>query len=96
MAKTKEEFRELSSFLNEQEKLLLAQLEEVEMEITRKRDEHLARLLEELSLLEGLIQEMMQKYHQPAGELLQVRRAEAGMGALQGKAGSEILLWPHL
>uniref|UniRef100_A0ABM5FHF1 RING-type E3 ubiquitin transferase n=1 Tax=Pogona vitticeps TaxID=103695 RepID=A0ABM5FHF1_9SAUR len=71
MEKTKEWFRELHSFLNEQEKLLLAQLEEVEKEIARKREEHLARLSEELSSLGGLIQEMEHQGQQPPGELLQ-------------------------
>ena len=76
MEKTKERFRELHSFLNEQEKLLLAQLEEVEKEIARKREEHLARLSEELSSLGGLIREMEEKCQQPPEELLQVRLAE--------------------
>ncbi|KAJ7303234.1 hypothetical protein JRQ81_012170 [Phrynocephalus forsythii] len=71
MEKMKEQFRELHSFLNEQEKLLLAELEEVEKEITRKREEHLARLSEELSSLGGLIQEMEEKCQQPPRELLQ-------------------------
>ncbi|XP_020633743.3 E3 ubiquitin-protein ligase TRIM39 [Pogona vitticeps] len=70
MEKIKEHFRELVSYLNQQEKLLLAQLEEVEKEITRERDEHLARLSEELSSLGGLIQEVEEKYQQPPGELL--------------------------
>nr|XP_020633694.1 tripartite motif-containing protein 7-like [Pogona vitticeps] len=71
MEKTKEQFRELQSFLKEQEKILLAQLEEAEKEIARERDKHLARLSEELSSLGGLIQEMEQKHQQPPGELLQ-------------------------
>uniref|UniRef100_A0ABM5FHF4 RING-type E3 ubiquitin transferase n=1 Tax=Pogona vitticeps TaxID=103695 RepID=A0ABM5FHF4_9SAUR len=71
MEKTKEQFRELHSFLNEQEELLLARLEEVEKEIARKREEHLARLSEELSSLGGLIQEMEHQGQQPPGELLQ-------------------------
>ncbi|XP_078244508.1 zinc finger protein RFP isoform X2 [Pogona vitticeps] len=71
MEKMKEQFREMSSFLNEQEKLLLAHLEGVEKEIVRKRDEHLAILSEELSSLGGLIQAMDQKCQQPPGELLQ-------------------------
>ncbi|XP_072844835.2 zinc finger protein RFP isoform X1 [Pogona vitticeps] len=69
--KTKEHFRELISFLNEQEKLLLAQLEEVEKEIVKKREERLARLSEELSSLGGLIREMEEKCQQPPEELLQ-------------------------
>ncbi|KAJ7303364.1 hypothetical protein JRQ81_012310 [Phrynocephalus forsythii] len=71
MEKMKEQFRELHSFLNEQEKLLLAELEEVEMEIMRKREEHLARLSEELSSLGGLMRELEEMHQQPPGELLQ-------------------------
>ncbi|XP_042306775.1 tripartite motif-containing protein 15-like [Sceloporus undulatus] len=61
----------MHQFLGEQEKLLLAQMEEVEKEISAKREEHLARLSEELSSLEGLIQKMEEKHRQPAPELLQ-------------------------
>ncbi|XP_078244719.1 E3 ubiquitin-protein ligase TRIM7 isoform X1 [Pogona vitticeps] len=71
MEKTKEHFRELRWFLNEKEKLLLAQLEEVEKEITRKRDDHLARLSGELCCLGGLIREMEEKRQQPPDQLLQ-------------------------
>ncbi|XP_078240157.1 E3 ubiquitin-protein ligase TRIM7-like [Pogona vitticeps] len=71
MEKMKAEFRKLRQFLEEHEKLLMVQMEEVEKEIARKRDEHLARLSEELSSLGGLIQEMEQKCQQPPGELLQ-------------------------
>ncbi|KAJ7303302.1 hypothetical protein JRQ81_012244 [Phrynocephalus forsythii] len=65
MAKMKAEFRKLHQFLEEQEKLLLAQLKEVEKEIARKKEEHLARFSEELSSLQGLIQEMEKKRQQP-------------------------------
>ncbi|XP_078242237.1 E3 ubiquitin-protein ligase TRIM7-like [Pogona vitticeps] len=71
MEKMKAEFKKLRQFLEEQEKLLMVQMEEVEKEIARKRDEHLARLSEELSSLGGLIQEMEQKHQRPPGELLQ-------------------------
>ncbi|XP_061469464.1 zinc finger protein RFP-like [Rhineura floridana] len=69
--KTVAEFRWLRQFLEEQEKLLLAQMEEVAKEIARKRDEHLARLSEDLSCLESTIQEMEDKHWKPASELLQ-------------------------
>ncbi|XP_062978457.1 E3 ubiquitin-protein ligase TRIM7-like [Elgaria multicarinata webbii] len=69
--KTVSQFRELHQFLEEQEELLLAQLEEVEREIARRTDVHQAKLSEELSSLESLIQEMEKKCQQPAGELLQ-------------------------
>ncbi|XP_053235236.1 zinc finger protein RFP-like [Podarcis raffonei] len=65
------EFRRLHQFLEEQEKLLLAQMAEVEKEIAAKREEHLARLSRELSSLDSLIQEMEEKLQEPASELLQ-------------------------
>ncbi|KAL8213173.1 UNVERIFIED_CONTAM: hypothetical protein K2H54_061110 [Gekko kuhli] len=69
--KTVAEFRTLRQLLEEQEKHLLAQIEEVEKEVARKRDDHLAKLSEELSSLESLIQEMEEKHQQPVSELLQ-------------------------
>ncbi|CAI5768251.1 tripartite motif-containing protein 10-like isoform X1 [Podarcis lilfordi] len=70
-----EKFRQLHQFLEEQEKRLLDEIEELEKEITRRREEHLARLSKELSFLEWSIQEMEEKSQQPASELLQdVRR----------------------
>ncbi|XP_066474545.1 tripartite motif-containing protein 10-like [Tiliqua scincoides] len=64
------EFRQLQQFLQEQENLLLAQMEEVEEQIVARREEHLARLSEEQSSLESLIQEMQEKLDQSTGELL--------------------------
>ncbi|XP_066469235.1 zinc finger protein RFP-like [Tiliqua scincoides] len=69
--KTKAEFRQIHQFLEEEEKSLLAQMEEVEKEIARRRDEHMARLCRELSSLGNLIQEMEEKCQQPASEFLQ-------------------------
>ncbi|XP_020633741.3 E3 ubiquitin-protein ligase TRIM39 isoform X3 [Pogona vitticeps] len=63
--------RNLQQFLGKHEKLLGAQLEEVEKEIARKRGKHLAKLSEKLSSLEDLIQEMEEKGQQPPNELLQ-------------------------
>ncbi|KAL8213253.1 UNVERIFIED_CONTAM: hypothetical protein K2H54_061721, partial [Gekko kuhli] len=68
-------FWELHTFLEEQEKLLLAQVEEVEKEVAKERDQHLARLSEELSSLESLIQEIEEKSQQPARDLLQDARS---------------------
>ncbi|XP_053235245.1 E3 ubiquitin-protein ligase TRIM7-like [Podarcis raffonei] len=65
------EFRRLHQFLEEQEKLLLAQMAEVEKEIAAKREEHLARLSRELSSFDSLIREMEEKLREPASELLQ-------------------------
>ncbi|XP_015271053.1 PREDICTED: tripartite motif-containing protein 7-like [Gekko japonicus] len=69
--RTVSEFRQLRQFLEIQEKHLLAHVEEMEKEIARERDEHLARLSRELSSLESLIQEVKEKIQQPPSELLQ-------------------------
>nr|XP_020634202.1 tripartite motif-containing protein 7-like isoform X1 [Pogona vitticeps] len=71
MEKMKAEFKKLRQFLEDQEKLLMVQMEEVEKEIVRKKHEHLAKLSEELFSLGDLIQEMEQKCQQPPEEFLQ-------------------------
>ncbi|XP_066469221.1 tripartite motif-containing protein 10-like [Tiliqua scincoides] len=68
-------FNQLHQFLEKQKTSLLSQLEELEKQIATRREEHMARLVEELSSLEGLIQQMEEKCQQPASELLQdIRR----------------------
>ncbi|XP_062978482.1 zinc finger protein RFP-like [Elgaria multicarinata webbii] len=69
--KTVAQFRQLWQLLEEQEKLLLTQIEGLEEQIARRRDGHQAKLSEELSSLESLIQELEEKGQQPASELLQ-------------------------
>ncbi|XP_063152439.1 E3 ubiquitin-protein ligase TRIM39-like [Candoia aspera] len=68
--KTVAEFRELRCWLEDQEKLLLARMEETEKEVVARRDKGLAQHVEELCSLDELIQEMEQKHQQPARELL--------------------------
>lgn len=70
--KTSSAFRQLHQFLEEQEKGLLAQMEAVEKEIARRRDEHQARLSAEVSALDSFIQEMEEKQQQSVSELLKV------------------------
>ncbi|XP_044857064.1 tripartite motif-containing protein 10-like [Mauremys mutica] len=65
------EFQQLHQFLEEQERLLLAQLEELNKEIEKRRDEYVAKLSEELSSFSSLISEMEQKCQLPASEFLQ-------------------------
>ncbi|XP_067321597.1 E3 ubiquitin-protein ligase TRIM7-like [Anolis sagrei] len=69
--KTMGEITEIRQFLEEQEKHLRAQMEELEKQIVRKRDEHLIILSRELSSLESLVQEIKEKCQQPPAELLQ-------------------------
>ncbi|KAH0630521.1 hypothetical protein JD844_013611, partial [Phrynosoma platyrhinos] len=68
--KTVTQFQEIHQFLEEQETLLLSQMDEVEKEIVRQRDEHRSRLSRELTSVEGIIQELKEKRQQPASELL--------------------------
>ncbi|XP_044840029.1 E3 ubiquitin-protein ligase TRIM11-like [Mauremys mutica] len=65
------EFQQLRQFLEEQERLRLAQLEELNKEIEKGRAEYVAKLSEELSSFSSLISEMEQKCQQPASEFLQ-------------------------
>ncbi|CAM5097805.1 unnamed protein product [Natator depressus] len=67
------ESEQLWQFLEEQELLLLARLEELDKEIEKRRDENVAKLLEELSCLNDMISELEGKCQQPASEFLQVR-----------------------
>uniref|UniRef100_G1KV81 Uncharacterized protein n=1 Tax=Anolis carolinensis TaxID=28377 RepID=G1KV81_ANOCA len=66
-------FRLMHQCLEEQESIFLANMEEVEKEISAKGEEHLARLSKEycLSSLSKLIEETEEKLQQPASELLQ-------------------------
>ncbi|XP_032998253.1 E3 ubiquitin-protein ligase TRIM11-like isoform X2 [Lacerta agilis] len=65
------EFRQMHQFLEEQEKFILAQMAEVEKQIAKKREEHMARLSGELSSLDNLIWEVEEKLQEPASEFLQ-------------------------
>uniref|UniRef100_A0ACB8EFR3 Uncharacterized protein n=1 Tax=Sphaerodactylus townsendi TaxID=933632 RepID=A0ACB8EFR3_9SAUR len=68
-------FRKLHSLLEEQEKLLLTQIEEVEKQVAKNRDQNLAELSEALSSVDSLIQEMQETCQQPASDLLQDARS---------------------
>ncbi|KAF7234837.1 Zinc finger protein RFP [Varanus komodoensis] len=65
------QFRRLHQFLEEQEKRHLAQVDELQEEIARKAEDHLAWLSKELSSLEGIMREVEEKSQQLAAELLQ-------------------------
>uniref|UniRef100_A0A8D0HBS8 Uncharacterized protein n=1 Tax=Sphenodon punctatus TaxID=8508 RepID=A0A8D0HBS8_SPHPU len=71
--KTVAEFKQLHQFLEEQERLLLAQLEDLDKEIVKSRDEYVAELSKEIASLGDLISEMEEKCRQPVSEFLQVR-----------------------
>ncbi|XP_058027715.1 E3 ubiquitin-protein ligase TRIM39-like [Ahaetulla prasina] len=65
------EFRELQLWLEAQEKLLLTRIEETEKNIVARKEEGLAKHMEEVSSLDHLIQEIEEKHQQPASKLLQ-------------------------
>ncbi|XP_062978478.1 E3 ubiquitin-protein ligase TRIM7-like [Elgaria multicarinata webbii] len=69
--KTVVHFQQLRQFLVEQEKLFMAQMEEVEKKIAMKRDEQVAKISELLLSLERMMQEMAEKRQQSVSELLQ-------------------------
>nr|XP_020633159.1 tripartite motif-containing protein 10-like [Pogona vitticeps] len=90
MKKMKIEFGQLHQFLEEQEKLLMAQMEEVKKEIARKREEHLVRLSEKLSSLEGFMREMEAKRQEPSSDFLKDVR-----GILQSREKDETFQNPE-
>lgn len=67
------EFECLRQFLQDQERRLLARLEELDKEIEKRREDLVTKLSEELSRLGDVITEMEAKCKQPASEFLQVR-----------------------
>ncbi|XP_044840047.1 E3 ubiquitin-protein ligase TRIM39-like [Mauremys mutica] len=60
------EFQQLQQFLEEQERLLLAQLEKLDKEIVRIQNENVSKLSEQISHLSELISEVEGKCQKPA------------------------------
>ncbi|XP_029769856.1 tripartite motif-containing protein 10-like, partial [Terrapene carolina triunguis] len=65
------EFQQLRQFLEEQERLLLAQLEKLDEEIVKIQNENVSQLSEQISHLSELISEMEGKCQKPTSEFLQ-------------------------
>ncbi|KAM9120041.1 zinc finger protein RFP-like [Pangshura tecta] len=65
------EFQQLQQFLEEQERLLLAQLGKLDEEIVRIQNENVSKLSEQISRLSELISELEGKCQKPASEFLQ-------------------------
>ncbi|XP_074873034.1 uncharacterized protein LOC142024748 [Carettochelys insculpta] len=65
------EFQQLRQFLEEQERLLLAQLEKLEEEIVRMQNDNVSELSAQISRLSELMGEMEGKCQKPASEFLQ-------------------------
>uniref|UniRef100_A0A8C8RYL6 Uncharacterized protein n=1 Tax=Pelusios castaneus TaxID=367368 RepID=A0A8C8RYL6_9SAUR len=66
------EFQQLQQFLEEQERLLLAQLEKLEKEIVKIQNENVTKFSAEISRLSEMISEMEGKCQKPESEFLQV------------------------
>ncbi|XP_065272362.1 zinc finger protein RFP-like [Emys orbicularis] len=65
------EFQQLQQFLEEHERLLLAQLEKLDEENVRIQNENVSKLSEQISHLSELISELEGKCQKPASEFLQ-------------------------
>ncbi|XP_044837951.1 zinc finger protein RFP-like [Mauremys mutica] len=65
------EFQQLRQFLEEQERLLLGQLAELNEEIVKIQNENITKLSEKISRLSELISELEGKCQKPASEFLQ-------------------------
>ncbi|XP_065271862.1 zinc finger protein RFP-like [Emys orbicularis] len=65
------EFQQLRHFLEEQERLLLAQLEKLDKEIEEIQNENATKLSEQISHLSELISELEGKCQKPVSEFLQ-------------------------
>ncbi|CAM5158401.1 unnamed protein product, partial [Eretmochelys imbricata] len=65
------EFQQLRQSLEEQERLLLAQLEKLNKENVKIQNENITKLSEEISHLSELISEMEGTFQKPASEVLQ-------------------------
>uniref|UniRef100_A0A452GYS2 Zinc finger protein RFP-like n=1 Tax=Gopherus agassizii TaxID=38772 RepID=A0A452GYS2_9SAUR len=66
------EFQQLQEFLEEQKRLLLGQLAELNEEIVKIQNENITKLSKEISRLSELISAMEMKCQKPASEFLQV------------------------
>ncbi|XP_031461363.1 E3 ubiquitin-protein ligase TRIM39-like [Phasianus colchicus] len=68
------DIKELQQFVEQQESLLLGRLEKLDQEIVRRKEENLAKLLEEISSISEQIRELEEKCQQPPCEFLQDSR----------------------
>uniref|UniRef100_A0A8C0J3J7 Zinc finger protein RFP-like n=1 Tax=Chelonoidis abingdonii TaxID=106734 RepID=A0A8C0J3J7_CHEAB len=90
------EFQQLRQFLEEQERLLLAQLEKLDKEIGKIQNENITKFSEQISRLSELISELEGKCQKPASEFLQVRLISTKRRcpmSLRTRLQSVIVLW---
>ncbi|KAH1182605.1 hypothetical protein KIL84_004097 [Mauremys mutica] len=65
------EFQQVRQLLEEKQRLLLAQLDEINKDILKRQNNYIAKITEEISRLDHLISELKGKCQQPASEFLQ-------------------------
>ncbi|CAM5157133.1 unnamed protein product [Eretmochelys imbricata] len=78
------EFQKLWQFLEEKERLLLAELEKQDKEIVKIQNENVTKLSEEISHLSELISEMEGKYLKPVSKFLQDVRSTLSRFVIRG------------
>ncbi|XP_059576167.1 E3 ubiquitin-protein ligase TRIM15-like [Alligator mississippiensis] len=69
------QFERLHQFLEKQERLFLAWLEELERDIETRKDESITQLSEKLSCLDALLRELEEKCEEPAMGFLEDARS---------------------
>ncbi|XP_044531193.1 tripartite motif-containing protein 10-like [Gracilinanus agilis] len=68
------EYQQFREFLDVQEQLLLAQMEELEKDITCKKEQHVTQVSQKVSHLEELIIKMEERVSQTPSEILKIRK----------------------
>ncbi|XP_036623042.1 uncharacterized protein LOC118856711 [Trichosurus vulpecula] len=68
------EYQQFREFLDTQEQLLLAQMEELEKDITCKKEQHVTQVSEKISHLEKLINKMEERASKTPSEILKIRK----------------------
>ncbi|XP_027732039.1 tripartite motif-containing protein 59-like isoform X2 [Vombatus ursinus] len=68
------EYQQFREFLDLQEQLLLAQMEELEKDITCKKEQHVNQVSQKISHLEKLISKMEERASQTPSEILKIKK----------------------
>ncbi|XP_067394705.1 zinc finger protein RFP-like, partial [Emydura macquarii macquarii] len=89
------EFQQLQQFLQERERLLLAQLEKLDKEILKIRNDNVTKLSEEISRVNKLISELEGKCQKPASEFLKDVRSTLSR-CEKGKLQQPVAISPEL
>ncbi|KAM9120217.1 E3 ubiquitin-protein ligase TRIM39-like [Pangshura tecta] len=73
------EFQQVRRLVEEKQRLLLAQMDEINKDILKRQNNYIAKITEETSRLDHLISELEGKFQQPASEFLQDIRSTLSM-----------------